>query len=81
MLADRLATGVPRTSALELIAGETAVVLGVRSDDLLAIAGVPLPGQLYNVFEILDARITSARDFARRTDALRAARAREPQWT
>jgi hypothetical protein len=51
MLADRLATGVPRTSALELIAGETAVVLGVRSDDLLAIAGVPLPGQLYNVFE------------------------------
>jgi ketosteroid isomerase-like protein len=80
MLADRLATGVPRAAALELIAGEAAVVLGVGSDDLREIAGVPLLGQLYNVFEIRDARIASARDFVRRSDALRAAGAVEPRW-
>jgi ketosteroid isomerase-like protein len=38
MLADGLTTGVPRASALELIAGETAVVVGVRSDDLREMA-------------------------------------------
>jgi limonene-1,2-epoxide hydrolase len=80
MLADSLATGVPRVTALEMIAGNTAVVLGVRSDDLREIADVPLPGQLYNVFEIRDARIASVRDFVWRSDALRAAGAVEPEW-
>jgi ketosteroid isomerase-like protein len=81
MLAASLATGAPRATALELIAGRTAVVLGVRSDDLREIAGVPLPGQLYNAFEIRDGRIASARDFSHRGETLRAAGALEPQWT
>jgi ketosteroid isomerase-like protein len=81
MLAARLVASVPPTTALELISGETGVVLGVRSDDLREIAGVPLAGELYNVFEIRDGRIASARDFCHRGEALLAAGALEPQWT
>ena len=76
-----VARGVPRAEALELIAGDRAVVLGVRSPDLREIGDVPLSGQLYNVFEVRDGEIASARDFARRDDALRAAHADAPLWT
>jgi limonene-1,2-epoxide hydrolase len=81
MLEDRLAGDPPRTAALELIGGDAAVVLGARSDDLQAIGDVPLPDQLYNVFEVRDGQIASVRDFSRRRDALHAARAGEPHWT
>jgi ketosteroid isomerase-like protein len=81
MLEDRLAVGTPRAETLELIRGDTGVVLGVRSDDLKVIADVRVPGQLYNVFEVRDGRIAAVRDFVRRRDALHAAGATEPQWT
>ena len=81
MLDDRRAIGTPRTETLELIRGDTGVVLGVRSDDLQVIADVRVPGQLYNVFEVRDGRIAAVRDFIRRRDALHAAGATEPQWT
>ena len=64
-----------------MIRGDTGVALGVRSDDVQVIADVPVPGQLYNVFEVRDGRIASIRDFIRRRDALHAAGASEPQWT
>jgi ketosteroid isomerase-like protein len=80
MLEDRLAVGTPRAETVELICGDTGVVLGVRSDDLQVIADVRVPGQLYNVFEIRDGRIAAVRDFIRRRDALHAAGATEPQW-
>jgi len=81
MLEHRLAVGTPRAEALELIHGNTGVALGVRSDDLQEIADVPVPGQLFNVFEVRDGRIASIRDFIRRRDALHAAGANEPRWT
>jgi ketosteroid isomerase-like protein len=80
MLEDRLAVGTPRAETVELIRGDTGVVLGVRSDDLQVIADVRVPRQLYNVFEIRDGRIAAVRDFVRRRDALHAAGATEPQW-
>jgi ketosteroid isomerase-like protein len=66
MLEHRLAVGPPRAEALEVIRGDTCVVLGVRSDDLQVIADVPVPGQLCNVFEVRDGRMTAVRDFVRR---------------
>jgi len=81
MLEQGVTVGTPRAEALEVIRGDTGVALGVRSDDLQVIADVPVPGQLYNVFEVRDGRIASIRDFIRRRDALHAAGASEPQWT
>jgi limonene-1,2-epoxide hydrolase len=81
MLRRTIARGRPETEALELIAGSRAVVLGVRSPDLREIGDVPLPGQLYNVFEIRDGVIVAARDFIHRADALQAAQAKAPTWT
>lgn len=69
------------TEALELIVGDSAVVLGVRSPELREIGDVPLAGQLYNVFEIREGAIASVRDFTRRGDALRAAGAHAPEWS
>jgi limonene-1,2-epoxide hydrolase len=81
MLRRTVARGLPRAEAVELIAGDRAVALGVRSPDLRAIGDVPLAGQLYNVFELRDGVIAFARDFARREDALRAAQADAPVLT
>lgn len=80
MLARTIARGRPEAEALELIAGRRAVVLAVRSPDLREIGDVPLPGQLYNVFEVRDGVIVAARDFVERDDALRAAQADAPAW-
>jgi limonene-1,2-epoxide hydrolase len=80
MLRRTIARGLPRADALELIAGDRAVVLGVRSHDLHEIGDVTLPGQLYNVFEIRDGLIVAARDFVERDDALQAAQADAPAW-
>src|SRR5215213_5111256 len=58
-----------RAEALELIAGEDAIVLGVRSPDLREIGDVALPGQLYNVFAARDGLIASVTDFVHRDEA------------
>jgi hypothetical protein len=55
-------------------------VLGVRSPELQEIGDQPLPGQLLNVFTVRDGRISSVQDYAKRSDALRAAGANEPGW-
>src|SRR5215218_339404 len=53
--------------ALELIATEEKVVLGVRSTQLQEIGGVPLGGQIFQVFTLRhhDARIVRVDDYRR----------------
>jgi hypothetical protein len=59
--------------ALELVAGDGRVVLGVRRPDLREFEGVELHGEIYNVFTLDGDRITRIEDYARREDALAAA--------
>ena len=81
VLAEQLADGWLPIQALELIAGDNTVVLGVRSPDLTEVAGVPLPGQIFNVFTVADGRIVAIQDHPDRTTALRAAGATDPAWS
>jgi len=76
--ADELREGLRSIWALELVAGESAVVLGVRSPALDPIGDVAPPRQLFNVFAIRGGRIAAIQDYATRADALRAAGAEEP---
>ena len=80
MLAAQIQEGVVSIEALELIPGDDAVVLGVRSGELQEIGDAPLPAQLFNVFRLHDGHIVSAQDFGQRNDALRSAGARAPRW-
>jgi ketosteroid isomerase-like protein len=80
MLAGRTEEGFGSTEALELIAGEGTVALGIRSAALQEIGEQPLPGQLFNLFTLSAGRIVAVQDFAARDEALRAADARTPQW-
>jgi ketosteroid isomerase-like protein len=80
MLAGRTEEGFESTEALELVAGQDTVVLGVRSPALQEVSEELLPGQLFNVFKLADRRIVAVQDFAARDDALKAANARAPQW-
>ena len=59
--------------ALELVATEDRVVVGVRSTQLQEIGDVPLGGQIFNVFTLSDGRIVRIDDYPRRSEALAAA--------
>jgi ketosteroid isomerase-like protein len=59
--------------ALELVPAPDHVILAARSADLREIAGIPLAGEIYNVFTIVDDKITRIEDHADRDGALRAA--------
>jgi hypothetical protein len=65
--------------ALELIATEERVVLGVRSTQLQEIGGVPLGGQIFQVFTLRhhDGRIVRVDEYTRRSEALEAAGAED----
>jgi SnoaL-like domain len=65
--------------ALELIATEEKVVLGVRSTQLQEIGGVPLGGQIFQVFTLRDhdGRIVRVEEYRRRREALEAAGAED----
>jgi ketosteroid isomerase-like protein len=78
--ADELHEGLRAIGALELVAGDGTVVLGVRSPELNEIGEVPLEGQLFNVFSVRGGRISSIQDYAHRADALSAAGAEAPGW-
>ncbi len=80
-LAGQLHEGLPRVSALELIAGDGTAVLGVRSDELRQIGDVPLAGQVFNVFQVRDGGIVAIQDYRDRDTALNAAAAGKPNWT
>jgi SnoaL-like domain len=58
---------------LELIPAAGHVVLGVRRAGLEEFAGVPLHGEIFNVFAITGERITRIEDHAHRGRALAAA--------
>ena len=59
--------------ALELVATEEKVVLGVRSTQLREVGGVPLGGQIFQVFTLRDGAIIRVDEYERRGDALAAA--------
>ena len=59
--------------ALELIATEDRVMLGIRSTQLQEIGGVQLSGQILQVFTLHDGRIVRVDEYTRRAEALEAA--------
>jgi ketosteroid isomerase-like protein len=59
--------------ALELVATEEKVMLGVRSTQLREVGGVPLGGQIFQVFTLRDGVIVRVDEYERRGDALTAA--------
>jgi ketosteroid isomerase-like protein len=59
--------------ALELVATEEKVVLGVRSTQLREIGGIPLEGQIFQVFTLREGVIVRVDEYERRGDALAAA--------
>jgi len=65
--------------ALELVATEEKVVLGVRSSQLQEIGGVPIGGQIFQVFTLRpsDARTARVDEYERRSEALAAAGAQD----
>src|SRR4051794_17445320 len=81
LLAEQLADGLPQVQALEMIAGDHAVVLGFRSPDLTEVAGIALRGQIFNVFTVADGRIVAVQDHTDRAAALRDAGAADPAWS
>jgi limonene-1,2-epoxide hydrolase len=76
-----LEPGLRGAEAVELVAaGPETVVLGAKVAGLSEIGGVPVYGQLFNVFRVRDGRIVDVADYARRAEALAAARAKPPLW-
>ncbi len=59
--------------ALELVAAEEKVVLGVRSTQLQEVGGVPLGGQIFQVFTLHNGVIFRIDEYERRGEALVAA--------
>lgn len=65
---------LPSVEGLEMLAaGDDQVVLGIRSPDLVEVAGEPLPGQVWEVFTIRDGLIARIEEFKTRPEALRGA--------
>jgi hypothetical protein len=76
-----LEPGLRGAEAVELIsAGAETVVLGAKVEGLSEVGGVPVHGQLFNVFSVRDGRIVTVADYARREEALAAAGANPPRW-
>jgi SnoaL-like domain len=59
--------------ALELVATEEKVMLGVRSTQLREVGGVSLGGQIFQVFTLRDGVIVRVDEYERRGEALAAA--------
>ena len=59
--------------ALELVATEEKVMLGVRSTQLREVGGVPLGGQIFQVFTLREGIIVRVDEYERRGEALAAA--------
>ena len=63
-------TQPPDVDALELLANDDHVVLGVRNHAQQELAGIHLNGQLFTVFTIHGGQIVHLRDHTRREEAL-----------
>jgi hypothetical protein len=59
--------------ALELVGTEEKVMLGVRSTQLQEVGGVPLGGQIFQVFTVREGIIVRVDEYERRGEALAAA--------
>lgn len=59
--------------ALELVATEQKVMLGVRSTQLQEVGGIPLGGQIFQVFTLHDGVIIRVDEYERRGEAQTAA--------
>jgi hypothetical protein len=76
-----LEPGLRGAEVVELVAaGPQTVVLGAKVAGLVEIGGIPVHGQLFNVFRVRDGRIVEVTDYARRAEALAAAGAEAPLW-
>ena len=69
-----------RADAIELVVAPGHLVLGTRNTSLPDPPGVPLHGQVYNVFELDENRIRTIRDFAAREAACRIAGLDGDDW-
>ena len=58
--------------ALELVGTEEKVMLGVRSTQLQEVGGVPLGGQIFQVFTVREGIIVRVDEYERRGEALAA---------
>ena len=67
---------LPDVSGIELHADRDRVMLGVRSPDLIEIAGETLDGQINDVFTIAGGLIVRMDEYRTRDEALDAMRAR-----
>jgi SnoaL-like domain len=76
-----LEPGLRGAETVELIStGTGTVVLGAKVPGLSEIGGVPVHGQIFNVFRVRHGRIVDVVDYARRDEALAAAGAQAPAW-
>jgi limonene-1,2-epoxide hydrolase len=66
--------------ALELVANQHHVVLGVRDESREELAGVALHGQLFTVFTVREGQIVQLRDYAERAKALSVAGRGDLEW-
>ena len=66
--------------ALELLANDDHVMLGVRNHARQELAGLQLDGQLFTVFTLRDSQIVRLHDHAHRADALAEAALADYQW-
>ena len=63
--------------ALELVGTEEKVMLGVRSTQLQEVGGVPLGGQIFQVFTLREGIIARVEEYEKRGEALAAADAED----
>jgi ketosteroid isomerase-like protein len=63
---------LPEVDGIELLADGDRVLFGVRSPDLVEVAGEPLDGEIYNVFTLADGLIVRMDEFKARADAIAA---------
>jgi len=70
--------GHPPVAHVEIAQNGELVVLGVRGLSLQEVAGIPLHGQLFQVFTFADGKIVRMQDYVHRDDAFRAAGISDP---
>jgi len=77
----RASLGHPHhVDALELVADQDHVVLGVHDESREELAGVELHGQLFTVFTVDERQIVQLRDFAQRAEALAEGARGDHRW-
>ncbi len=77
----RFAAGDFVVEAIEVIAGENAVAVGLRGPGFNGSPGdLETVGQIYNVFSVRDGKVIRWRDYSNRRQALAAAGAANHEW-